>query len=204
MGDVLDVAVVRTGTANMASVFAGLRRAGAVPRFCDGPDDALGAERLVLPGVGTIEPAMAELTAAGLVEPLRERVLAGRPTLAVCLGLQLLCTESEESPGVAGLGVIEARIERFSGRVRVPQLGWNNIEPDPECRVLEAGFVYFANSYRLGERPDGWSVASCDYDGTFVAALERGDVVACQFHPELSAKVGLGLLGRWLGRTASC
>jgi imidazole glycerol phosphate synthase glutamine amidotransferase subunit len=201
----VDVAVVRTGTANLASVLAGLRRAGGAPRFCAGPRDVHEAARVVLPGVGTVAAAMERLEAEGLAGPLRERVQEGRPTLAVCLGLQLLCAASEESPGVAALGVIDGRVERFSARVRVPHLGWNRIVPDPGCRLLEAGHVYFANSYRLVERPAGWSAAACDYDGPFVAALERGDVLACQFHPELSGRVGLDLLARWLataGRTA--
>jgi imidazole glycerol-phosphate synthase subunit HisH len=152
----------------------------------------------VLPGVGTLAAAMAQLEADGLVEPLRARLLAGRPTLAVCLGLQLLCEESEESPGRRGLGIVPARVTKLGAEVRVPQLGWNRIVPQPSCRLLEEGYVYFANSYRLEEAPAGWSAAMSDYGGPFVAAMERGAVLACQFHPELSGRFGLELLRRWL------
>jgi imidazoleglycerol phosphate synthase glutamine amidotransferase subunit HisH len=82
--------------------------------------------------------------------------------------------------------------------VRVPQLGWNHIEADPGCRVLRSGHVYFANSYRLAERPQGVSCAVADHGGPFVAAMERGNLVACQFHPELSGALGATILRNWL------
>lgn len=194
----LETVVIRTGTANLASILAGLRRVGAAPRVTADPRDVALAPRVVLPGVGTLAAAMERLAACGLVGPLSERLAAGRPLLAVCLGLQLLCAESDESPGVAGLGVVPGRVTRFDSGLRVPQLGWNRIEPEQQCRLLEPGHVYFANSYRLTGAPGGWRVAWCDYGGPFVAALERGAVLACQFHPELSGRFGLELLRRWL------
>jgi imidazole glycerol phosphate synthase glutamine amidotransferase subunit len=197
-----DVVVVRTGTANLASVVAGLRRLGAEPRICEEPEAVVGAHRVVLPGVGTVAAAMERLAAAQLIEPLRDRVRLGQPTLAVCLGLQLLCEGSEESPDSPALGVVKGMIKRFSSdRVRVPQLGWNSIKPQEGCRYLREGYVYFANSFRLTEAPAGWSVAWADYDGPFVAAMERGNLMACQFHPELSGRFGLDLLARWLEAT---
>jgi imidazole glycerol phosphate synthase glutamine amidotransferase subunit len=193
-----DVVVVRTGTANLASIVAGLERVGASPRISEDPSEVEEARRVVLPGVGTLAAAMERLAARGLVEPLRERIGAGRPTLAVCLGLQLLCQTSEESPGLEALGVIPGRVTRFAEGLRVSQLGWNRIVPDAGARLLEEGYVYFANSYCLREAPDGWHAALCDYGGPFVAAVERGAVLACQFHPELSSAFGLGLIRRWL------
>lgn len=193
-----DVVVVPTGTANLASVLAGLERVGARPKVSESAGEVDAAARLVLPGVGTLAAAMDRLEAEELVEPLRARVEAGRPTLAICLGMQILCQESEESPGRAGLGLIPGRVTRFRGPLPVPQLGWNQIEPDSGCQLLRPGYVYFANSYRLPAEPEGWAVAMADYDGRFVAAIERGPVLACQFHPELSGEVGLELLGRWL------
>ncbi len=192
------VVVVRTGTANLASVLAGLRRAGAVPEVSDARAAIVAADRLVLPGVGAFGAAMERLIACELVDVLADRVRAGRPTLAVCLGLQLLGTGSAESPGVAGLGVLAAGATRFGAGVRVPQLGWNRVTPEPGCRLLTEGYAYFANSYRLTAAPPGWSAAWAEYDGRFVAALERGPVLACQFHPELSGAWGLALLRRWL------
>ncbi len=192
------VVVVRTGTANLASVLAGLTRAGAEPVLTDDLADVQVAARLVLPGVGAFGAAMERLRAHDLVGALAQRVRTGRPTLAICLGLQLLAESSAESPGVAGLGILPARVTRFPDTVRVPQLGWNRVEAEPDCALLTSGYAYFANSYRLAERPAGWRAALAEHGGRFVAALERGPILACQFHPELSGSWGLELLRRWL------
>jgi imidazole glycerol phosphate synthase glutamine amidotransferase subunit len=193
-----EVVVVRTGTANLASVLAALERLGATASVSEEARLVERAERLVLPGVGAFGAAAERLAALGLIAPLRERILRGGATLAVCLGLQLFAESSEESPGAAGLGAIAGRVLRFSDQVRVPQIGWNRIEAEPSAQLLESGHAYFANSYRLVEAPPGWSAAWADHGGRFVAAIERGRVLACQFHPELSGAFGLLLLGRWL------
>ncbi|HZW09418.1 MAG TPA: imidazole glycerol phosphate synthase subunit HisF [Phycisphaerales bacterium] len=194
-----EVAVIRTGTANLASVLAALRRCGVAARITDDPCDAETAERLVLPGVGSFGAAMASLHAHNLAGSLRRRIAAGRPTLAICLGLQLLAESSDESPGMPGLGVIPGRVTRFDRSARVPQLGWNIVRPDASCRLLAPGAAYYANSYRLNAPPPGWSCAITEYAGPFVAALERGPILACQFHPELSGPWGQSLIHRWLG-----
>lgn len=198
-----EVLVVQTGTANIASVLAGLRRAGARPVVDNDPARLARADRVVVPGVGALAAAMSRLGRDGLIGVLRDRVSAGRPTLAVCLGLQLLCRSSEESEGVAGLGVLEAEVQRFRGDVRVPQMGWNRVVPGKDCRYLEPGYAYFANSYRLTGAPDSWNTAWSDHGGPFVAAVEKGDVVACQFHPELSGSWGRDLLVRWLAGSSA-
>lgn len=195
------VLVVTTGTANMASVLAGLRRAGANACVTADPGEVLRADRLVLPGVGSLGEAISQLSRDGLVEVLSARVREGRPTLAVCLGLQILCESSAESPGVNGLGVLNCRAEKFPGSVRVPQMGWNRVEAQNGCRLLSDGYAYFANSYRLQDPPTGWGAAFSDHGSRFVAALERGHVLACQFHPELSGQWGLALIRRWLEQT---
>ncbi|MCE2883127.1 MAG: imidazole glycerol phosphate synthase subunit HisH [Planctomycetaceae bacterium] len=153
----------------------------------------------MLPGVGAFAPAMKRLRESGLVEPLQERVGQGGPTLAICLGLQLLGRASEESPGTEGLGIIDSCATRFDGPVRVPQMGWNLVEPERGFEAALAGHAYFANSYRLVTRPAGWSAAWSTHGGRFVAAIQRGSVVACQFHPELSGAYGRDLLRSWLG-----
>jgi imidazole glycerol phosphate synthase glutamine amidotransferase subunit len=198
----MDALIVRTGIANLASVEAGLRRAGADCVIADDPGRVAAAERVVLPGVGTMKAAMDGLHAQGLVDVLRDRVRAGRPTLAICLGLQLLFETSEESPGTKGLGVLPGHVSRFPTSVRTPQMGWNRVEPEPGAVYLEPGFAYFANSYRVETLPPPWSGAYVDYGGRSVAALERGAVLACQFHPELSGAWGLALLRRWLVQAA--
>jgi len=198
MGSEERVVVVRTGTANTASVCAALKRLGVNPLISEIPEEVAGAERLVLPGVGTFGAAMTRLRDLGLVEVLRERLMRGDPTLAICLGMQLLCRGSDESPGLEGFGVIGDIASAFGTQVRVPQLGWNSVDADEGCRLLESGCYYFANSYRLEHPAPGWSAGVCDYGGEFVAALERERVLACQFHPELSGSAGLSLISRWL------
>jgi glutamine amidotransferase len=192
------ILIVPTGTANTASVVAGLRRAGARAAFTSDPVAVRDAERIVLPGVGAFGAALAQLQRLGVLAALGERIRAGRPTLAVCLGLQLLAETSEESPGARGLGVLRAEVQRFPAGVRSPQMGWNRVEADEGCRYLEPGHAYFANTYRLTDAPIDWAIARSSYGGPFVAALERRGVLACQFHPELSGAWGTRLLGRWL------
>lgn len=201
-----EVRVVRTGVANLASVQAALVRVGSAPVLCADPERLLRAERVVLPGVGAFGAAMTELRRLGLVDALRERIRAGRPTLAVCLGLQLFARESEETPGVEGLAVIDAAVTRFPRRdgLRVPQMGWNAVTPASGSRLLAPGHAYYANTYKLDALPAGWTGALSEHGVPFVAALERGDVLACQFHPELSGAWGATLLGRWIRGEAAC
>jgi imidazole glycerol phosphate synthase glutamine amidotransferase subunit len=192
-----EVVVLPTGTANLASVLAALRRQGGRPRLAEDAAAVEQAERVVLPGVGTFGAALAGLRAAGLADAITQRVRDGAPTFAMCVGLQVLFEASEESPDSEGLGVIPGWVGRFPAEVRVPQFGWNRIEPEPGCRYLQAGYAYFANSYRALAAP-GWRTAAAEHGGRFVAAVERDGVVACQFHPELSGRFGHELLGRWL------
>jgi len=194
----LRVSIVRNGIANLASVLAGMRRAGAEPHVTEDAKEVEQGSAVILPGVGAFAAGMEALRRHGLVEILRQRIADGRPTLAVCLGLQLLCETSEESPGESGLGAVATQATRFPNTVRVPQLGWNRVEPEEGCRLLQPGYAYFANSFRVTQLPDGWHAARSDHAGPFVAAFERGPVLACQFHPELSGRWGLALLERWL------
>ena len=194
----MTIAVVQTNAANTASVLAALRRAGEAPILVSDPDSVQAAERLVLPGVGAFGAARSVLEGAGLIEVLTERVDAGRPTLGICLGMQLLAESSDESPGVPGLGIVSVSVGRFERARTVPQLGWNQVEPTDGGRFIEPGFAYFANSYRMATMPTGWEGAMSEHGEPFVAALERGDVLACQFHPELSGAWGQALLERWL------
>ena len=124
-------------------------------------------------------------------------------SLATTLRLILdILNESEESPGVSGLGLLQGRAERFQTG-RVPQLGWNDVEAPEDARLLEPGTAYYANSYRVVDAP-GVVCATSDYGGRFVAAIEDGPLVGCQFHPELSGAYGRALLARWVEGGAAC
>jgi imidazole glycerol phosphate synthase glutamine amidotransferase subunit len=192
-----EVLIVPTGTANIASVMAAFRRLGAAPRVGECAEEVAVASHVMLPGVGAFGASMARLAQHGLDEALRRRIAADRPTVAICVGHQLLFEASAESPGVPGLGIVPGEVGRFPEDVRVPQFGWNHVHAGEDCRLLEEGWAYFANSYRATEAP-GWSVAWATHGGRYVAAMERGRVIGCQFHPELSGAYGTALLSRFL------
>lgn len=198
-----DVLIVPTGTANLASVKAAFQRLGATVAMAEVATEIEAAERVVMPGVGAFAASIGHLRDCGFIEALTRRLNSGRPTFAVCVGLQLLFESSEESTDTLGLGVIPGRISRLPDTVRVPQLGWNRVEPGRGCSLIEPGHAYFANSYRATlPLPDGWAVAATDHGGPFVAGFERGAVLACQFHPELSGAWGQSLIRRWLEKAA--
>lgn len=194
-----EVIIARTGTANLASIRAGLSRAGATPRMAESAEEIRKADYVMLPGVGSFGAAMGELVTHGYVEALKERFDENRPTMAICVGLQLLCQSSEEDSGCEGLSVVKAKVGRFHGEIRVPQMGWNKVMTGAGCQFLKDGYAYFANSYRLESVPEGWNGALANHGGEFVAAMERGSLLACQFHPELSGVWGGQLMARWLG-----
>jgi len=193
-----EVVIVDTGSANLASVAAALDRLDARVHVSNDASRIRDAPLVVLPGVGAFGPAMDRLRAGGLDAAVRNRVQRGHPLLAICLGMQLLCEGSEECKGVIGLSVAPGLVRRFQPPARVPQMGWNMVTPTPGAALLQAAAMYFANSYRLECIPAGWAGATSDFGGTFASALERGPVLACQFHPELSGEHGLQLIGRWL------
>ena len=196
-----EVMIIDTGLANVRSVEVALARLGAATRRVSDAVDLARADRVVLPGVGAFRPGMANLHGRDLASGLRQRALAGRPTLAVCLGLQLLCEGSDEDPGGRGLGVIPGRVRRLPQPVRVPNMGWC---PVANGQAAATGHAYFAHSYAvpgsdLGRlRASRWQVLTADHGGTFLAAARRDGVLACQFHPELSGAWGASLLRAWL------
>ena len=193
------VTIIRTCVANTASLAAAFTRLGIASNITDDRYEIESADLLVLPGVGSFGSGAAKLDALGIRDTLTERISSDRPLLAVCLGMQLLAEASEETPGVRGLGVVQGTARRFPPEFTVPQMGWNDVKAPSDARFLESGCAYFANSYRLTESPTWWSVSTGDYAGSFIAAIERGTALACQFHHELSGQWGLRLLARWAG-----
>ena len=199
-----DVVIVDSGVANLASIAGAFRRLGATVVVTADPEVVRTGAHIVLPGVGAFGAGLAALRRHALDVGVREAVARGTPLLGICLGMQMLCEASEESPGVAGLGVIAATCRRLPDHVRVPHLGWNSITCDERTRFVTSGVAAFANSYALRESPDGWTAAWTTHGTPVVAALERGPILACQFHPELSSAYGAALLERWLtGQSAS-
>jgi glutamine amidotransferase len=193
-----EVIVVSTGTANVASVMAGLRRAGAQPILSDDAELVRGARGVVLPGVGTFAAGMDHLTRSGVAAAIHERAAAGLPLLAICLGMQMLAATSDESPGTAGIGVLASAVVRIPSAARVPQLGWIEVTPEGGADLIQTGYAYFANSYRVATLDAGWRPAYATNGERFIAGLERERQLACQFHPELSGAWGTALLARWV------
>jgi imidazole glycerol phosphate synthase glutamine amidotransferase subunit len=202
------VICVNTGLANIASVRQAFERLGVSLVDARDVQDIVNADALVMPGVGAFGPAMRSLQQRKLVTPLRDVILGGRPLLAVCLGLQLLCEGSEEGTGEAGLGIVPGVVrrlrEREADRVRVPHMGWNRITPTRGAKLLGEDFMYFAHSFALSHVPPEWEAATVTHGQSFVAAIERGNVLACQFHPELSGRAGAQLLARWIDAARTC
>ncbi len=201
------IAVVDYGMGNLRSVSKALERLGAAVTVTSQPDEIAAAEKVILPGVGAFGAAMDELNRRNLVAPITAAIAAGRPYLGICLGLQLLFRESEESPGVAGFGVLPGTVRRFtSSNLKIPHMGWNQVTAAP----LPAGtkprrnplldgipsnsFFYFVHSY-YGDPTDKQVIAlQADYGAPFPAMLQLGKLFATQFHPEKSQAVGLKLL----------
>ncbi len=191
------VQIINTGVANIRSLQATLERLGHSWHLTEDPGAIADSEFVVLPGVGAFAAATERLDELGLRDALVQRISADRPTLAICLGMQLLCRASEESPDAQGLGIVDSTIQRFDDSVQVPQLGWNDVVPR-QSGPLSEGQAYFANSFRMTKPPKGWGWAETEYGGTFVSSIWRGRVLACQFHPELSGDWGQQVVSNWI------
>ena len=202
------VTIVSTGLANIASVCAALERLGVRPIVSSSPAEVRASDFVLLPGVGALGPAMQRLSSVApcgdtLAAALLTRVRVGRPTLAICLGLQLLCESSAEAPGVAALGCFQASVERLDSAPSLPHFGWNEVVPERATSGLPRGYAYFAHSFGVRSAPPDCEVAWTSHGDRFVSVLRRDAVLACQFHPELSGAYGAGLLSTWLGLETS-
>lgn len=196
-----EVRIIETGGANTSAVLAAFRRLGVDAEIVESAADILAAERVVLPGVGGFAAGMHRLRQRGLVDALRAHVGAGRPLLAISLGLHLLLEGSDEAPGLPGLAIVPGHARRLEARrqaLPLPQIGWNRILPDRPCRYLFDGWAFFAHTYALDGRPEDSQAAFADYGGRYVAGFEIDSILACQFHPELSGGYGRRLLRTWL------
>lgn len=196
------VAVVDYGAGNVYSVRRALERAGADVTLTADPAAIQDADGVVFPGQGAAGPAMALLESTGLGDALRERAAAERPTLGVCLGLQLLFGPNEEGPST-GLGLLPGTVERLWDAPRVPHMGWNDLcyrAPSPLFAGVPAGaYVYWAHSYRVRPERTEDVLAVTEYGGEVVAAAGRGALWGVQFHPEKSGAVGLRIYTNFVG-----
>lgn len=200
------VGIIDYGLGNLRSVAGAVERLGHAAQVTADPEALAAADRLILPGVGAFGDGMRNLRQRGLVEPLTEMVEGGKPILGICLGFQLIARESDEFGAHDGLGWIPARVRRLAPadeRLRVPHVGWNDLERTADCALYadlpQDPLFYYVHSYQLVPDDDGFVVGRCDYGGPFVAAVARDNVYGVQFHPEKSQQHGLTLLGNFLG-----
>lgn len=194
------VSIIKTGVANTASVKAAFEKLDCHVNYVDSKKEVLESGFLVLPGVGSFSGGMKALEALDLVDVLKDRINQDKPTLCICLGLQLLFSRSQESPGVKGLSIFEGEIVKLSEKFQVPQFGWNAVMPSSNSILVKEGYAYFANSFCLRTPPSKLRPSFTNYDGRFVSAFEHGNLLACQFHPELSGFWGLDLLKKWVSK----
>ena len=197
------IAIFDYGAGNLRSVENTLDALGVSYEIVRESGGLARADRIILPGVGHFGQLIRSLDALGVRQTLKERIAAGVPFLGICLGLHLLFEKSEEAPELRGLGIYPGEVKRFAAEARVPQMGWNQLEPRGQPKLLagleEHPYVYFAHSYYVpaeaaGERTAAYSV----YGVRYTSALESDNVYAVQFHPEKSGAAGQRIMRNFL------
>ena len=199
------IAIVDYGMGNLRSVTNAFTRLGASIVVTREKREIAEAGAIVLPGVGAFGKCMENLREFDLLDVLREQIINGKPYLGICLGLQMLFESSEEAPGVEGLGLVRGCVKRFKNNVKVPHMGWNQVEqlkaPQIFKGIGQGEHFYFVHSF-YPEPAEDVIASRTDYGSPFASSIERGNIFACQFHPEKSQKVGLRLLQNFINLCA--
>ena len=194
------VAIIDYDAGNIKSVEKALHYLGEEAVITRDRDTILGADRVILPGVGAFGDAMEKLRTYELDKVIQEVVAQNTPFLGICLGLQLLFESSEESEGVEGLGILKGKVVRLpeESDLKIPHIGWNSLKyPNPGrlfTGIAEDSYVYFVHSYYLQAKDPSIVTATTEYGTLIHASVEQGNVFACQFHPEKSSETGLRIL----------
>lgn len=197
------IAIIDYDAGNIKSVEKAIASLGEKVVITRDRDVILSADHVILPGVGAFGDAMHKIRSYGLEEVIHEVIAKNTPFLGICLGLQLLFETSEESQGVKGLGILKGKIVKIPDDkgLKVPHIGWNSLEFPKEGRLYqgieENAYVYFVHSYYLRAEQD-IVVATTEYGTLIHASVEKGNVFACQFHPEKSSDVGLKILKNFI------
>lgn len=194
------IAIVDYGMGNLRSVQKAIEKVGFDTVLVDSPDDLEGVEKIVLPGVGSFRDAMDGLRERGLTEPVLRHIKEGRPYLGICLGLQILFTESMEDGPTKGLDVISGRVVRFKkDGLKIPHMGWNQVSfcntDMPIARgIPQNTYMYFVHSYYVCPDDPNVVAAVTEYGRQFPSVIWKNNIFATQFHPEKSQTNGLSLL----------
>lgn len=200
------VSIIDYGAGNLMSVKKALDFIGAESEITADKDKIKNASHVILPGVGSFGDAMASMAECGLVDTVREAALSGKPFLGICLGLQLLFAESDESPNVQGLGVLDGKISLIPKNYgfKVPHMGWNSVEIKQNSGIFKGlsngSYFYFVHSFYLKGANENEVAGVTQYGTEIQCAVEKGNLCATQFHPEKSGEVGLMLLKNFLAK----
>lgn len=195
------IAIIDYGAGNLRSVKNALDFLGAESKITSDADEILSADKVILPGVGAFGDAMASLNKSGLADVVLEIAEKGTPLLGICLGLQLMFEESEETEGVKGLGLFKGRVVKIPDKgLKIPHIGWNSIETVNNSRILKDNdaFVYFVHSYYIKPDDDKIISAYTEYGERLAVAVEDKNVFAVQFHPEKSGIEGVNILRNFI------
>ncbi|MBD2309053.1 imidazole glycerol phosphate synthase subunit HisH [Chroococcidiopsis sp. FACHB-1243] len=201
------IAVVDYDMGNLHSACKGLENAGATPRITDSAREILQADAIVLPGVGSFDPAVQHLRSRGLEAPIKQAIASGIPFLGICLGLQILFESSEEGKE-PGLGIIAGTVRRFTSEpgITIPHMGWNQLQfTQPECTLWQKlqpnPWVYFVHSYYVDPVNSEVRAATVTHGSQIItAAIAQDNLVAVQFHPEKSSTSGLQILSNFVAQ----
>ena len=198
------IAIIDYDAGNIKSVEKAIQFLGEEAKVTRDREEILSADGVILPGVGAFGDAMGKLRDYGLIDVIHECVRREIPFLGICLGLQLLFERSEESPGVEGLGVLEGEILRLPAEsgLKIPHIGWNDLKFPRKGKLFEGvpenSYVYFVHSYYLKAKDPAIVTATTEYGALVHASVEKGNVFACQYHPEKSSGVGLKMLENFI------
>lgn len=195
------IAIIDYGAGNIQSVYKALKFIGAECKVTSDKDEILNADGAILPGVGSFGDAMDTMTKRGIKDTIIEYTKSGKPFLGICLGLQLLFPESEETPGVKGLDIFKGTITKIPNQnrtLKIPHMGWNNISIKQKNGIFKdiegEPYVYFVHSFYLKAQDKDIVAATTQYGVEIDAAVQKGNIIATQFHPEKSGEVGLKML----------
>ena len=194
------IGIIDYDAGNLRSVEKALVSLGGEVIVSRDSSEILQADKVILPGVGSFGDAMNNLDKFGLVDTIKKVAASGTPFLGICLGLQLLFKESDETPGAEGLDILPGKILKIPAKddFKIPHMGWNSLDVKPGARLFKGlegnPYVYFVHSYYLKAADEGIVAATTEYTTHIHASVESGNVFACQFHPEKSSDVGLKIL----------
>jgi imidazole glycerol-phosphate synthase subunit HisH len=192
------IAIIDYGMGNLRSVQKAFEKVGAQAQVTHNQQEIISADKVVLPGVGAMAPAMKRLQEIGLIDPIRKTIREGKPFLGICLGLQLLFEKSSEGGHADGLRILEGTVERFN-QLKVPHMGWNQLQIQSQGQglykdVQEGENVYFCHSYYVKPKDPTMAASLTSYGIDYVSSVVKGNIWGVQFHPEKSQTVGLQIL----------